>query len=114
MHEMAVAQNIVQIIEDKLKETEQKGEVKRINIKVGKLTCVEPEALRLSFDAMSRDTVLQEAALEIDSVPITGQCKDCQKKLTLDKMDFNCPYCGSFRIDLKTGNELFIESFEIE
>jgi hydrogenase nickel incorporation protein HypA/HybF len=111
---MAVAQNIIQIVEDKFSETEQKGEIKKINIKVGKLTCVEPEALRLSFDVMCRDTILKKAVLEIDSVPITVECKDCRKKLTLDKMDFNCPNCGSFRIDVKTGDELFIESFEIE
>jgi hydrogenase nickel incorporation protein HypA/HybF len=114
MHEMAVAENIITIIEGKLKDKDLKGEVKKINLKIGKLTCVEPEALRLSFEVMSRETPLEKASLFIDSIPITGECKDCQRELHLEKLDFTCPFCGSFRIEIKTGRELFIESFEIE
>lgn len=114
MHEMAVAANIIRIIEEKVRESDNKSEVKRINLKIGKLTCVEPEALRLSFEAISKETLLEKASLVIESVPITGKCKDCKKNLRLGKLDFNCPFCGSFRIEIKSGRELFIESFEIE
>jgi len=114
MHEMAIAENIITVIEEKLKDKDQKGEVKKINLKIGKLTCVEPEALRLSFEVISRETRLEKASLFIDSVPITGKCKDCRKNFCLEELDFACPFCGSFRIEIKTGRELFIESFEIE
>jgi hydrogenase nickel incorporation protein HypA/HybF len=114
MHEMAVAASIIKIIEEKARESGNKSEVKRINLKIGKLTCVEPEALRLSFEAITRETPFEKASLIIESVPITGKCKDCKKNLRLEKLDFNCPFCGSFRIEIKTGRELFIESFEIE
>lgn len=114
MHEMAVAESIIKIIEEKLKEKDQKGDVKKVHLKIGELTCVEPEALRLSFEALSKETLLEKASLFIQSIPITGKCKDCLKKLRLEKLDFSCPFCGSFRIEIKTGRELFIESFEIE
>jgi hydrogenase nickel incorporation protein HypA/HybF len=114
MHEMAVAENIIKVIEEKLTEENHKGKVTRINLKIGKLTCVEPEALRLSFEVISKESSLEKASLMIDSVPITGKCKDCKKKLNLEVMDFTCPFCGSFRIEIKTGRELLIESFEIE
>jgi len=114
MHEMTIAENIIKILEEKLKEKKQKGEVKRINLKIGKLTCVEPEALKLSFEVISKETPLEKASLFIDSIPITGSCKECHKELHLEVLDFTCPFCGSFRIDIKTGRELFIESFEIE
>ena len=114
MHEMAVAEGILKIIEVKLKESSEKGEVCKVNLKIGKLTCVEPEALRLSFEAISRDTRLEKANLSIQSIPVTGKCKDCQNDFHLDDLDFACPSCGSFRIDIKTGRELQIESFEIE
>ncbi len=114
MHEMAVAENIIRIIEEKLKESDLKGEVKKVNLKIGRLTCVEPEALRLSFEVISRETHLEKANLLVDSIPITGKCKDCRKTAILDKMDFSCPLCSSFRIEIKTGRELLIESFEIE
>jgi hydrogenase nickel incorporation protein HypA/HybF len=114
MHEMAVAENILTVIQEKLKDKDPKVEVKKINLKIGKLTCVEPEALRLSFEVLSKGTLLEKAFLFIDSVPITGKCKDCDKNFRLEELDFACPFCGSFRIEIKTGRELFIESFEIE
>lgn len=114
MHEMAVAENIIRVIEEKLKELGQNGQVKKINLKIGKLTCVEPEALRLSFVVISRETRLEKASLFIDSVPITGECKNCRKDFCLEELDFACPFCGSFRIEIKTGRELLIESFEID
>ncbi|MGB8657561.1 MAG: hydrogenase maturation nickel metallochaperone HypA [Candidatus Zixiibacteriota bacterium] len=114
MHEMAVAENIATIIEERLKDLRQKAEVKSIHLKIGRLTCVEPEALRLSFTVISKDTLLGNASLLIESIPVTGKCKDCEKEFRLEEMDFACPHCGSFRIDIKTGRELLIESFEIE
>jgi hydrogenase nickel incorporation protein HypA/HybF len=114
MHEMAVVENVINVIKEKLTEENHKGKVTRINLKIGKLTCVEPEALKLSFKVISRETPLEKASLFIDSIPITGICKECHKELYLEVLDFTCPFCGSFRIDIKTGRELFIESFEIE
>ncbi len=114
MHEMAVADGIIKIIEEKLKEQDPKAEVRKVHLKIGKLTCVEPEALRLSFEILSRETPLQKASLYIKSIPITGKCKDCRKNLRLTKLDFACPFCGSFRLEIKTGRELFIESIEIK
>ncbi len=114
MHEMAIAENIIRIVEERFKQSGQKREITKITLKIGKLTCVEPEALKLSFRVMSKETRLEKASLFIDSIPITGICKDCGKELVLEKMDFTCPFCDSFRIEIKTGRELLVESFEIE
>ena len=114
MHEMAVAEGIIQVITEKLKEQDSKAEVRKVHLKIGKLTCVEPEALRLSFEILARETPLEKSSLYIKSVPITGKCKDCGKSLRLTKLDFACPYCGSFRLEIRTGRELFIESIDIE
>ena len=114
MHEMAVAEGIIQVIMDKLKEQDSKIEVRKVHLKIGKLTCVEPEALRLSFEILARETPLEKSSLHIKSVAITGKCKECGKNLKLTKLDFACPYCGSFRLEIRTGREMFIESIEIE
>ena len=114
MHEMAVAESIVQIIQEKLGGLNPQAQVTKVNLKIGKLTCVEPEALRLSFQVMAKETRLEEAALCIDSVPVKAQCKDCHKHFGLTELDFACPFCASFRIEILAGRELQIESFEIE
>jgi hydrogenase nickel incorporation protein HypA/HybF len=114
MHEMAVAESIVQIIQEKLGGLNPQAQVTKVNLKIGKLTCVEPEALRLSFQVLTRETRLEQAALCIDSVPVKAQCKDCHKHFGLTELDFACPFCSSFRVEILAGRELQIESFEIE
>jgi hydrogenase nickel incorporation protein HypA/HybF len=114
MHEMAVADSIVQIIEGKLAGLNPGARVTRINLKIGKLTCVEPEALKLCFQAVSKETRLEETILCIDSIPVKARCKDCEKDFGLDELDFACPFCASLGIEIETGRELFIDSFEVE
>jgi hydrogenase nickel incorporation protein HypA/HybF len=114
MHEMAVADSILQIIEGKLANLDPNAQVTRINLKIGKLTCVEPEALRLCFQAVSQETRLEKTILCIDSIPVKARCKDCEKDFGLKELDFACPFCASFRIEIETGRELFIDSFEVE
>ena len=114
MHEMAVADSILQIIEGKLAGVNPDAQVTKINLKIGKLTCVEPEALRLCFQVVSKETRLEETVLYIDSVPVRARCKDCEKEFGLEELDFACPFCASLRIEIQTGRELFIDSFEIE
>jgi hydrogenase nickel incorporation protein HypA/HybF len=83
-------------------------------VKVGRLTCVEPDALRLSFEALKRGTPLAGAILSIESVPIRGDCRSCQREFVLEEMELTCPDCGSFGIDLRTGRELLVDSLEVE
>lgn len=114
MHELAIAESIVEVIQEQLRLSGKDGRITRISVKVGRLTCVEPAALLLCFEALSRESPLAGATLAIESVPITGQCTSCERDFRLEEMDFTCPHCGSFTIELRTGRELLVDSFEIE
>jgi hydrogenase nickel incorporation protein HypA/HybF len=66
MHELAVAQSIV----EKVGETAAGRKVRRVIVEIGERSCVSGEALRFSFGLVADGTAVQGAALEI--VAVTG------------------------------------------
>jgi len=113
MHEMSIAQNIIEIIEEQLRETEF-SKVSVVKMKIGALTAVEPSALLFCFDVISKGTLAEGARLEIDEVPIRGQCKECQTNFEVQDYFFVCPTCGSVDVKLISGEELLVSELEVE
>jgi hydrogenase nickel incorporation protein HypA/HybF len=112
MHELALAENIAQIIQQNLPAPD--AVVSKIHLKVGKLSGVVPEALRAGFQIVAQKTASAQAALEIEEVPARAKCADCQAEFTITEPYFLCPGCSSGRIQLTAGQELTVESFDVE
>lgn len=113
MHEMSIAQNLIEIVCQQLG---QEGEaiVKRIKLRIGQLTAVHPQALRFSFEVASDRTPLRGAALEIETVPVVVFCSGCQQLQTLPGIQkFHCPQCDTPSADIRQGQELEIEFIEV-
>ena len=113
MHEMSIAQSVLDII---LQES-QDHEVNRVlsvALKVGELSAVETESLRFCFDLLTKGTVAEGAQLNIERVQVTCRCRDCDSDFTVKELTFSCPSCGSGRLEMLSGRELSVESFEAE
>ncbi len=115
MHELSIAQNIVQIVKDNLAGLNGNNlQVEKIQLKVGRLRAVIPDNLLFSFEVLSRGSAVEGAYLEIIEIPIRCRCGDCGARFGVDEPYFYCPQCGSGRVDILEGKELFIESIEVE
>ena len=79
MHEMGIARSLLEIIKREMKRSKVR-KLKKVRVKIGELTAVEPEALRFCFEASIKDTDLDGAILEIEDVPLSGECVDCRTK----------------------------------
>ena len=71
MHEMALCQSVIDIIEEEAKR-HAFSHVRGIWLEIGALSPVDPEALRFGFDVVSRNTLADGAHLEIVGVPGSG------------------------------------------
>ena len=113
MHELSVVASLFEIMEEKAQE---KGSKKIISVKlqVGKLSGVIPELLFTAFDVFKKDTIADEAELEIAEIPYTIQCKACGETMTRDDFVFTCIHCGSQDLITLTGKELVLEKMELE
>lgn len=70
MHELSLAQNILELIEGAAKREALKR-VTQVFVDLGEQACVEPDALRFCFDLVMRDSVAEGAKLNIANVPGT-------------------------------------------
>jgi hydrogenase nickel incorporation protein HypA/HybF len=76
MHEMSLAEGVLQLIEDAARQQEF-SKVNTVWLEIGQLSGVEIEAMKFCFDAVTRDSIAQGARLEIIALPGTGWCMAC-------------------------------------
>ncbi|WP_372885504.1 hydrogenase maturation nickel metallochaperone HypA [Shimia sp.] len=113
MHEMSICESIVQIIEQQAA-AQSFSRVSRVWLEIGPLAGVELEALRFSFDVVTRGGVAAGAALEVIELPVTGWCMPCAKSVAVTQRYDPCPDCGSYQIQITGGEELRIKEMEVD
>ena len=112
MHEMAIAQSLLDIVLQHA--ARQPGRVTRVKLQVGQMTQVVPEALEFGFQALAQGTAAEKATLEIEIIPLSVHCEGCGQTAFLETYRFLCPKCQSPQVKLLTGRELAVEYLEVE
>lgn len=114
MHEMSLMSGVFQVIEETLAQHEF-DKVLQIKLKVGKLTNAEPDALQFAFEAYAQGTACEGAELVIEQIPVMGQCLSCSQEFEIEGGLFLiCPHCHSSKVKIIQGQELLLESMEVE
>ena len=113
MHEMAIAQSIIDIVEQ---EMARHGvtKVKTIRLVVGEFTAVVPDSLSFCLEIITKETPLEGVEIEMEQVPLTGRCKSCGQEFPIQEYKFICPQCGSKEVEAVAGKELFVKEIEAE
>jgi hydrogenase nickel incorporation protein HypA/HybF len=112
MHEMALAEGIVQIVESTA-HANRASAVRAVWLELGALSHVERDALRFSFDAATRGTVAEGARLEIVTTPGRAWCMPCGDAVELERLGEPCPRCGSYQLQVTEGDEMRVKEIEI-
>lgn len=112
MHEMAIAQSLLEIIEGEMASWPS-SRLKEVKLRIGVLSGVVPEALEFAFQVASQGTVAEGALLRIERVPFRVRCESCKGTFEEDLPFMVCPRCGG-EVEILSGRELEIESMEIE
>lgn len=113
MHEMSLCEGVLQVIEAEAR-AQHFVRVRRVRLEVGALACVEVEAMRFSFDAVTRGTLAQGANLEIIAVPGEAWCMCCARAQPVVQRYDECPECGSVLLQPTRGEELRVKDLEVE
>lgn len=113
MHEMSLAEGVLQLVEDTARR-ESAHRVKLVVLEIGRLSSVEPEAIRFCFEAVTHGGIAQGAALEIIAVPGAGWCMPCAETVAMEELYGACPKCGSHQVQPTGGTEMRVKEIEIE
>jgi len=113
MHEVSIAQSLLQIAVDSCKKEGYKG-IEIIKVKVGKASGIMPDALSFAFDAVKIGSIAEKATLTIDEIPVSGFCEGCKSSFTVEEAYvLSCPLCGNVSIRVETGHELHVYEMDV-
>ena len=113
MHEMAIAQSVMDIAFGEMDKRAATA-LKKIKISVGEFSGVVKEALEFAFDALKPDTRAAAAEIEIEVVPLEAECVTCGPgPCRLDDLDLSCPVCGH-AMQIVSGREMKVDYVDLE
>jgi hydrogenase nickel incorporation protein HypA/HybF len=113
MHEVSIANAIVQIIQEALPD-DKAGYISAVHIRVGQLSAIETDALLFAFDIVKSKTPLSRAALHIEIIEGKGECSDCGTVFPMTNYATPCPNCNSYLIKIIQGKDMKVVSFDME
>jgi hydrogenase nickel incorporation protein HypA/HybF len=111
MHELSLCQSLCQSLEQEIR-TRQLTRVLSVQLTVGSLSCVEPQALEFCFGAMDKAAALDGCRLHIRRQPGNAYCRQCASCYPLEHWLDPCPLCGALERDLQGGDDVLIEQME--
>ena len=112
MHEMAICQGMLDLIEEH-RNRDAFDRVRRVIVEIGALGHVDPHALRFAFDVAAAGTLAANAALEIREIPGRGWCMDCSESIEVARRGDGCPRCGCFTLIMEQGEEMRLKELEV-
>ncbi|MDY0220875.1 MAG: hydrogenase maturation nickel metallochaperone HypA [Desulfobacterium sp.] len=113
MHEMGIAQQMVDIALDAIPAEIENPRVEKLNLKIGRLASVVEESLRFCMEVITKNTPLEGVKLEIEAVDVRARCKACNHEWVVEGPGFRCPACRQGDVELLSGRELEISSLEL-
>jgi hydrogenase nickel incorporation protein HypA/HybF len=112
MHELAIAQNILEIVRQSVPE-EKAPWVRWVRMRIGPLSGVVADSLDFCFGAVIGETEMRQARLSIERVPMILRCRDCRHEFQTDDLAFLCPSCQNSNLELISGKEMEIVEIEL-
>ena len=113
MHELGVVFHCIK----QINEIAEENNVKRVNsvtIQIGEVSTVIPYYFEDCWNwAVKKETVLKDAKLYIEKIEAVTHCENCSKDYPTVAHGKICPYCGSEKTCLLTGNEIAIKQIEV-
>ena len=113
MHEVGIARDVIDIVERTAKDSGLRA-VSSVVLEIGKLSGVEPEALRFAFELIRQGTVLEHAQISIEEPPLLLYCTQCDREYSAEVYDPLCPVCGGASYEVRQGMDMLVKSISGE
>jgi hydrogenase nickel incorporation protein HypA/HybF len=113
MHEYSIVDSLLQLAEEHAIKNNAK-KVTKLEIKIGVLSGVEPDLLKTAFDTFKEGTMCEDAEFIMKIQPVVVRCEECGSESTLQKDEYLCPKCGSGKLKIIDGEDMYLMSLELE
>lgn len=109
MHELSVARSVVELVEAQ-PGVSRAVSVDEVELEIGRLAGVLPEALDFALKSAVRNTRLETARIVCRYIAGEGRCTDCGTVFPMTEIPEACPSCGSWWVAVVRGKELRVKS----
>lgn len=103
MHERSLMLTLLKQVE-RIRAEHDNAPVTEIAVEVGVLSGVEATLLTTAFSEFADS--FPDAQLNIQELPVTALCQECQHIITMDRFLSVCPSCRSSKVQI-TGGDTF-------
>jgi len=112
MHELSIIEDALTIA---FRETDRAGatRIHRVEMRIGEMSGVVPDALRFAFDVATKDTIAEGADLELEIVPVQCRCERCGNLFHPDGLIYACPACQALTCEVLQGREIELTRLEV-
>ena len=112
MHEFSIVSDLLDMCEKNAKENNA-TKITKVEVKIGKLSGVEPHLLQTAFDTFKEKTICDGAEFLIHLQELIVKCNQCDKESTLKVNTFACPICEG-PVTVIDGEDMYLMRLEME
>jgi hydrogenase nickel incorporation protein HypA/HybF len=113
MHEFSIVNALLDLCE-KNAIANNATKITKVEIKIGKLSGVEPCLLQTAFDTFKEETICDGAELVVHVQDLVVYCNICNDEYTLVKNEFECPTCKGTDMSVIDGEEMMLMRLEMD
>ena len=113
MHEYSIVTSLLDLCEENAKK-ESAEKITKVEVKIGKLSGVEPDLLQTAFDTFKEKTICEEAEFVMHIQDVVIRCNVCKKEFILKENEFSCPVCKGYDIETIDGEDMYLMRLEME
>lgn len=110
MHEMSITEGIIEICQ----KYANNKKVIVVDVEIGMLSSIVPEAVEFCFEACTAGTSLEGTKLNILIIKGLGRCLECHCETEVETLYEPCSKCGSYQIQIVAGEEMRVREIEVE
>ncbi|MBE0490963.1 MAG: hydrogenase maturation nickel metallochaperone HypA [Sulfurospirillum sp.] len=112
MHEFSIVQSLLDLCEKNAKE-HNATKITKVEVKIGKLSGVEPYLLETAFNTFKEKTLCESADFVMHLQDLVVRCKNCGYERVLEQNIFICPTCEC-GLEVLDGEDMFLMRLEME
>jgi hydrogenase nickel incorporation protein HypA/HybF len=110
MHEFSITQDLLDMALKKAKSSR----IVNVNLLIGSFSEEREESIQFYWGDLARGTPGENAKLHFQHVKVDMKCFGCGGVLSLDDEGSLCKYCQNDRLQLLSGQDVRLESIEVE
>lgn len=114
MHELSIVDALIEQVRNEVERAGHSGRITRLEVAIGRLSGVNVESFRFGFQILSPGTLVEAAELVIAEPRALCRCHACGTPTQIDELTAVCPVCGSGDVSTEGGQDLLLQSIELE